>query len=111
MRKKALSDPKIAKHVLEQAINAIEEGTKKHGDTYPSFTLIAELWGVYLSHIIKGLTVKLQPHDVAVMMSLLKIARATYSYSFDNYVDEAGYTALAAMLHPTTHLGKTNESV
>jgi len=109
-----LSDPKTARQVLEQAINAIEEGTKKHGDTAKSFTMIAELWNIYLKHRWDNKVWAIHPHDVAVMMSLLKIARAAHSYSFDNYVDEAGYTALAAMLHPTTtapHPGKTNESV
>jgi hypothetical protein len=89
------------------ALNAVIDGAKKHGDTQKSFTMIADLWTVYLQarRVITA-------HDVAVMMSLLKIARAAYSYSFDNYVDEAGYTALAAMLHPqTTHAGKPNETV
>ncbi len=104
---------KTAKQVLTDALNAIQKGTEKHGDTQKSFTMIAELWSIYLKHTWDGGNIwVIKPHDVAVMMSLLKIARAAHSYSFDNYVDEAGYTALAAMLHPTTtHPGKTNESV
>lgn len=110
-----LSDLKTALQMLQQAMVAIEEGTKKHGDTEPSFHMIADLWTTYCAHLAMTRpteTLNFKPHDVAAMMSLLKIARAAYSYSFDNYVDEAGYTALAAMLHPqTTHAGKPNESV
>jgi hypothetical protein len=41
----------------------------------------------------------IEPHDVAQMMVLLKIARATYGDSRDNFVDEAGYSAIGAMLN------------
>lgn len=110
-----MTEPKQAKLVLELALDAIEKGAKKHGSTEPSFRMVAQLWTVYLDHMLTARqydAMTIQPHDVAVMMSLLKIARATYSYSFDNYVDEAGYTALAALLHPqTTHAGKPDETV
>jgi hypothetical protein len=39
------------------------------------------------------------PHDVAIMMALLKIARTqTGVYNRDDYVDAAGYIALAHRL-------------
>ena len=94
-----------AKHVLNKALHAIEEGGKKHGDASASFRMIGQLWGIYLDHNIEhhsGTDLHILPHHVAAMMSLLKIARATYSYEFDNYVDEAGYAALQCMLNPTT---------
>jgi len=94
-----------AKYVLEKAIKAIEVRGKEHGDASQSFRLIGQLWGVYLDHSIEhhsGTDLHILPHHVAVMMSLVKIARAVYGYSFDHYVDEAGYTALACMLNPTT---------
>ena len=37
------------------------------------------------------------PHDVAQLMILIKVARSVYGYSEDNFVDTAGYAALAAM--------------
>jgi hypothetical protein len=102
---------KTAKLVLSRADEAIEVGTKKHGDTQKSFAMVGELWGAYLRYAWDGRnSVTIVPHDVAVMMSLLKVARATHSYSFDNFVDNAGYTALAAMLHPqTTHPGEKSD--
>jgi hypothetical protein len=108
-----LSELKTARLVLERAINAIEEGTKKHGDTQKSFAMIGEIWSIYLRNTWDGRkSVTILPHDVAVMMSILKIVRGIHSHSFDNFVDEAGYAALACMLHPkTTHAGKPDESV
>jgi hypothetical protein len=92
-----------AKKVLMRAAEAIEIGTIKHGDTQKSFAMIGELWSIYLRYAWNGRnSVTILPHDVAVMMSLLKIARAAHANDADNYVDQAGYTALAAMLHPQT---------
>lgn len=91
--------------VLNQALGAIETGRAKHGSAQESFTMIGELWSVYLEHITSlrgGTKYTIMPDDVARMMSLLKIARATYSYDIDDYVDEAGYAALAYMLNPIT---------
>jgi len=71
-----------------------------HGDTEDSFDMIAQLWTVYLRHRFDNdECVKLEVHDVAQMMSLLKKARATYSvkYNPDNYLDDIGYTAIASL--------------
>lgn len=84
--------------VIEAAKKAIEEGGK-HGDPYDSFTMIGELWGVYLHHM--GNTREnptIEPQDVAEMMSMVKVARIMYGDTDDNFVDKIGYTALAAML-------------
>lgn len=63
-----------------------------HGPPEDSFSLIAKFWSAYVGHDI-------QPHDVAVMMGLLKIARIKYkSLNDDSYVDLAGYAACAAEL-------------
>jgi len=43
------------------------------------------------------------------MMALTKMVRSVYGFSEDNFVDGAGYTALAAMLHPNGKI--TNGSV
>lgn len=102
---------KAAELVLEKALSAIKEGTKKHGDTEPSFTMIGQMWGIYVTHTLRAREaeseVSILPHDVAAMMSILKICRSVYAYEFDNYVDDAGYAALACMLNPqTTHGGR-----
>jgi hypothetical protein len=44
------------------------------------------------------------PHDVAIMMALLKLARTqTGTYNRDDYVDAAGYVALAHRLAAAGH--------
>ena len=96
---------KVANDVLKDATRAINEGADKHGDTERSFTMIAQMWSTYLSHAFtarKG--VVLRPHDVARMMEMLKMARSMYGHSMDNFVDSAGYAAIAAMLSPLEDL-------
>jgi hypothetical protein len=63
--------------------------------------MIAEMWQVYLRHVyLTRNMLAITPHDVAQMMALLKKARAMYGdpLNEDNFVDDIGYTALAAML-------------
>lgn len=85
--------------VLRRAIVAVEEGSKKHGDTLRSFEMIAQMWGIHIAHVMaRRKQVSLTPFDVATMMMMVKQARAVYGNSIDNQVDAAGYAALAAML-------------
>jgi hypothetical protein len=61
-----------------------------HGDAEANFGLIAAYWSAHLG----GRNIK--PHDVAVMMTLLKLARAKSNpMHADNAIDAAGYSALA----------------
>ena len=91
----------VAEKILLDAGNAIRRANREHGHTLKSFTMIGEMWSTYITHIftMRGSN-KLEPRDVAHMLSLLKQARAVYGYSEDNFVDGAGYTSLAAMLTP-----------
>lgn len=58
-----------------------------HGDLENNFGLIAAYWSSHLNKNIK-------PHDVAVMMALLKLARAKSNPAHaDNWVDGCGYLA------------------
>ena len=58
-----------------------------HGDAEANFGLIAAYWSAHLGRNIK-------PHDVAVMMTLLKLARAKSNPAHaDNWVDGCGYLA------------------
>jgi hypothetical protein len=60
-----------------------------HGDAEANFGLIAAYWSAHLNKNIK-------PHDVAVMMTLLKLARMKSNPShIDSPVDAAAYAALA----------------
>lgn len=79
----------------------------QHGDVEPSFRMIAELWSTHINHATAKATgvdiippVHLSAWDVLQMMSMLKKARALYGDETlpDHYEDDAGYTALAAML-------------
>lgn len=97
-----IPDPlEIAEGILLDAGNAIRERNKEHGHTERSFRMIGDLWTNYITHAftIRG-EPKLYPHDVAMMMDLVKTARAVYGYSKDNFVDKAGFTSLAGMLTP-----------
>lgn len=58
-----------------------------YGTPENNFGTIAELWSVYLEADVS-------PVDVAMMMSLLKIARiSTGTFKEDSFIDLAGYAA------------------
>jgi len=60
-----------------------------HGDAESNFGLIAAYWSAHLNKNIS-------PHDVAVMMTLLKLARMRSNPAHvDSAIDAAGYSALA----------------
>lgn len=73
-----------------------------HGNPEDSFSLIAKYWDAYVSKLYGLDTIKtkvqvLKPLDVAHMMMLFKIARMSGQKPHrDNYVDCAGYSAIAA---------------
>ena len=63
-----------------------------HGEAENSFTQIGKLWSVWLDR-------KITAYDVAMMMTLFKIARAKGNPAHvDNLVDLVGYAALAAVM-------------
>lgn len=67
-----------------------EDRRDAYGELEDNFTIIAKFWNTYLGDNY------LDSHDVAMMMILLKIARAkTGAFKEDNYVDIAGYAACA----------------
>lgn len=66
------------------------EREKQYGSPEDNFDVIARLWTTYAGH-------SFTPVDVAVMMTLLKVARIkTGHYKTDSYVDACGYLACAA---------------
>jgi hypothetical protein len=77
--------------VLQQAEKCItQDRAATHGDAEDSFALIGQLWGVWLDREITA-------YDVAMMMSLFKVARAKGNPAHaDNHIDLIGYAALAA---------------
>lgn len=63
-----------------------------HGDMENNFKTIADYWSVHLG-------VPVRPDDVAVMMTLLKLARIKSNRDHrDNWVDGAGYLACGGEL-------------
>jgi hypothetical protein len=63
-----------------------------HGQAENNFANIARLWSAYLNHPIT-------PQDVAILMTLLKVARYKGNPSYvDNAIDMCGYAALAGEL-------------
>lgn len=70
----------------KQYVNVDRAGT--HGDAESNFGLIAAYWSAHLN-------VSIRAHDVAVMMTLMKLARARSNPKHtDNWVDGCGYLAL-----------------
>lgn len=58
-----------------------------HGDAESNFGLIAAYWSAHLNKNISA-------HDVAVMMTLMKLARAKANPKHaDNWIDGCGYLA------------------
>lgn len=82
------------KEILKQATDAVctdREG--QYGSPEDNFRRIADLWTAYWGGY------PFEPKDVAMMMSLLKIARiATGKHKDDNYIDLAGYAACGGEL-------------
>ena len=65
-----------------------------YGAPEDNFAIIADLWNNYLGN---ALTKFITPMDVAMMMTLLKIARIrSGTATRDSFVDAAGYIALAS---------------
>ena len=62
---------------------------KDYGDKVKNHKNIAKLWPAYKD-------VEITPHDVAIMMVLLKIARTKLgAISSDTYVDGSAYMSIA----------------
>ena len=64
----------------------------QHGDMEANLTTIAKLWSVFLETPI-------EPHQVGVMMTLLKIARIKSTpENSDHWIDGCGYLSCGAEL-------------
>jgi hypothetical protein len=77
---------------LETANNLITgDRNRQYGSPIADFSATAGMWTEYLAErLLPG--VKLEPHDVAAMMVLLKVSRLRVSPGKeDHWVDIAGY--------------------
>ena len=78
---------------LQKAIDTVVARGACYGESEASLNEIAAYWRAYLR------VSDLSPRDVAMMMLLLKLARVKASPDHrDNYIDMAGYAALAGGL-------------
>lgn len=81
----------IRSRILREADEAINgERAVSYGSAEENFGLVAAYWS---AHLDKGICAA----DVAIMMSLLKLARLkTNATHWDSWMDVAGYAALGA---------------
>lgn len=87
--------PKRAQ-LLEDAKNVVVgDRDQQYSGPEDSFAAIAELWTSHLRRRGVGLSVTLTPEDVAIMMTLLKVARLMTGGPMqrDTWMDIAGYAA------------------
>ena len=82
--------PWTRKRVLSEAERCVcGKREQDYGTPEDSFDMIGKLWTVYLDY-----ATKIDAHDVAAMMALLKIARIAKSPDhMDSWVDLAGYAS------------------
>lgn len=83
-------------HAAEKCVCGQRE--TDYGTPEDNFKAIAELWEAYLNKACtRGVNVRVEAKDVAVMMTLLKIARiAAGGEKADSWIDLAGYAACGA---------------
>ena len=81
---------KITKEFLSEATRLVGvDREKDYGDKVKNHSNIARLWSAYLD-------VKVEAHDVAIMMALLKMARTKLgAVSKDTYIDMSAYSSIA----------------
>lgn len=82
--------------LLTEAANIIDgDRNIQYGDPIDDFSLTAQMWEMYIRRLMitRNLDVPmLDPHDVAVMMLLVKVSRLTQTpEKRDHWLDIAGY--------------------
>lgn len=89
--------------ILNYAKCVLEERQDMYGNSEDSFGVIAGFWDVYLNGVgAMDNDYCITPKDVAMMMSLMKIAREINAHKYDNLVDIIGYVAHASKMQSLT---------
>lgn len=85
------------KEILNEAEKCVcGQRTTDYGTPENNFATIASFWTTYLAAAHAELhATRITAKDVAMMMSLLKVARAAKGDTADSFVDLAGYAACA----------------
>ena len=91
--------------ILNEAKNLVDgDRHKDYGDKTENHNNIAKLWSAYLD-------TKVESHDVAIMMALLKMARTKLgAVSKDTYIDMAAYGAIAGEIQFKKESNETNNN-
>ena len=83
--------------IAESCVNGGRE--QDYGTPEDNFQVIGEFWDVYVNKACMEPDgrVHFSPHDVAIMLSLMKHGRiSSGKIKDDNYIDACGYLACAA---------------
>ena len=91
------------KNLLTTAIELVGgDRQQDYGDKVENHHNIASLWNSYLDNKL-DMSNPITPHDVAIMMALLKIARTKLGKRTpDTYIDGAAYMAIAGEIEAVT---------
>lgn len=90
--RKNIQPPKLT--VLQEASDLVNgERNQDYGNPVHDFQCTVDMWNAYLQRrgILLPNDMKLEPHDLANMMILLKMSREAHQHKRDNLVDAAGY--------------------
>ena len=79
----------ICQDILKEAEKLVGgDRQEDYGDKLTNHENIANFWSAYLNFNVT-------PHDVAICIALVKIARLKHAHKKDSYVDLAAYAAIA----------------
>ena len=96
-----------AHEICEKAAGLVAgDRNEQHGDKETNFRATADLWNTFLG---SRLSTPIEPHEVALMMVLLKVSRVMAGkHNPDNYVDMAGYAGCGGELAILPRSGSPN---
>ena len=87
----------ISKDLLKEAIELVGgDRQEEYGDKLTNHKNIADLWSIFLKR-------EIDPHDVAICMALVKVARLMHQRKKDSYLDLAAYAAIAGEIEKRTN--------
>lgn len=81
--------------IVEAHTNINGNRCRDYGHPTVHFRDVAETWNVWLHRRFSIKTPLLEPRDVVMMLSLVKVCREANCHTRDNLVDLVGYAALA----------------
>jgi len=86
----------ICENILQEAKELVKgDRQEEYGDKLINHENIAALWSIFLRK-------KITPHDAAMCMALVKVARLMHARKQDSYIDLAAYAAIAAEINERT---------